>query len=458
MKPLKQLFRYCTAINNFTVTILQQINALQFFQIVRYAAFVLLGVVLAKGGFTLTQIGAYENLIFTSGLVTFFWVGAVINTMLSMYGKTNEEQRQKLLYNTFLTLLGASILISCLLWFFALLPFQLISERSITQAGNRTVLMLAGAYILFNVPAFVNEYILYVQGRHKTLVVYAVLTALATLLLSFLLLYFTNYEPLFSIAFALCVVAFGKFLFSINLLHKHAVYRADKILLLQHLGLVLPLLLALFISGSSEYVDGWIVGEYFPKDSFAIYRYGAKELPVLLIVANTFSAAMLPVVSANLQNGLEAVKYGSAKLMHWMFPLTIVLLMVSKYAYRYAFSEEFEDAHQVFDIYLLLVVPRLIFPQSILTAIGKTKYILMSSVLEISLNISLSLLFAKWWGLKGIALGTLVAFCADKLFLTAICYFKEGITPAKYIPVKVLALYCIVVLSCYILSTFVFGG
>lgn len=438
--------------------VLQRINALQFFHIVRYAAFVLLGVVLAKGGFSLAQIGAYENLIFTSGLVTFFGVGAVTNALLSLYGRADEEQKNNLLYNTFLMLLGGSILVSCLLLCYAMLPLRFVEEREITQTGNSTVALLAGAYILFNVPAFINEYLLYLRGRYQALVGYAIISAVATVLLAILLFSLTNQEPLFAAAYAFTSVAVGKFIYSLYLLKRYAIYRPNYALLQQHIRMALPLLFALLISGSSEYVDGWIVGEYFSKERFAIYRYGAKELPVLLIVANTFSAAMLPVVSANLQNGLEVVKKGSAKMMHWMFPLTIVLLLISRYAYRYVFSAEFEEAHLVFDVYLLLIIPRLVFPQSILTALGKTKYILMSSVIEIILNTSLSLVFAYWWGLKGIALGTLVAFCADKLFLATVCYLKEGISPKKYIPIKILMLYSIAVLSCYVLSTFVFSG
>jgi O-antigen/teichoic acid export membrane protein len=166
---------------------------------------------------------------------------------------------------------------------------------------------------------------------------------------------------------------------------------------------------------------------------FAVYRYGAKELPVLLIVANTFSTAMIPVIAADVDKGLAELKRKSTKLMHVFFPLTIVLVIVSPVLYRYVFNESFVYSAVIFNIYLLLAIPRVLFPQTVLTGLQHTRYLLVSSVLEIVINVSLSIYLAGKFGLPGIAAGTFVAYLFDKLFLIAVANWVYGIKPGRYI-------------------------
>ncbi len=100
----------------------------------------------------------------------------------------------------------------------------------------------------------------------------------------------------FSVIVSLGLVALFKWICLALLLFKYARFKPDWALLKQHLLLALPILLAIFVSGSSEYIDGLIVKNMhrkFGEVGFAVFRYGAKELPILLIVANTLSTAMI---------------------------------------------------------------------------------------------------------------------------------------------------------------------
>ena len=115
------------------------------------------------------------------------------------------------------------------------------------------------------------------------------------------------------------LVALFKWICLALLLFKYARFKPDWALLKRHLLLALPILLAIFVSGSSEYIDGLIVKNMhrkFGEVGFAVFRYGAKELPILLIVANTLSTAMIAHVAANVQNGIQELKDRSKRLMH----------------------------------------------------------------------------------------------------------------------------------------------
>lgn len=411
---------------------------------------VLIGIILAKSGYTLAQIGAYENLIFTSGMLTFFWVGAMIQSLLACYGKCDESQKRITIYNTFVVLAACSVVVAAALWIYAQLPLPFISARGLTQAGNRTVCMLAGAYILFNVPAYIIEYVLFLHGRSKELIGYALLSSTVTLALSLAMVKIDAYQPLMAMAAVLSAVAVIKFFYALTLLNRYGAFHFQKKLFWEQFLTAWPILLSLLVSGSAEYIDGWLVGEFFSSDVYAVYRYGAKELPVLLLIANTFSAAVITEISANTEKGLTKLYTGSQKLMHWMFPVTIALLLCSEWLYRVVFSDSFMAAHRVFDVYLLLIIPRLVFPQSILTASGNTRPILLSSLLEITLNVTVSYFLGKQFGYVGIAWGTVVAFCADKLFLTYMCYRRLGIPVTRYVPLRTFLLYSALLVTVYL--------
>ena len=233
--------------------------------------------------------------------------------------------------------------------------------------------------------------------------------------------------------YGLIVVAAMKLVLSLVLLIKYATLKVNLNLQVTSLKLSAPLIASIFVSGSAEYVDGVIVKSKFDNVFFAIYRYGAKELPVLLIIANTFSTAMIPAIAANLEDGLMELKAKSARMMHFFFPVSIALMMVSPYIYRYGFNESFTYSAVIFNIYLLLIIPRVLFPQTILTGMQQTNFLLISSILEIIINVSLSIYLAGKIGLAGIAVGTFVAYLFDKVFLVLVNYFFFGINPIKYV-------------------------
>jgi O-antigen/teichoic acid export membrane protein len=246
-----------------------------------------------------------------------------------------------------------------------------------------------------------------------------------------------------------------KLLFCLWLLKRYAVFKLNTALQLQAFKLSAPIFLSLLVSGSAEYTDGMIIKAKFDNWAFAIYRYGARELPVLYIVANTLSSAMIPSIAANLEEGLHELKQRSARLMHIFFPLTIVLMLSSYFIYKYVFSESFIYSAVIFNVYLLLIIPRVLFPQTILTGLHQTSFLLLSAIIEIILNISCSIYLAGKMGLPGVAFGTFIAYSFDKIFLMSVNYFFYNIRPSKYVNLIPYFVYVILTLVSFIMGFFI---
>jgi len=223
----------------------------------------------------------------------------------------------------------------------------------------------------------------------------------------------------------------------------------------EHLYLGAPLILTSLISGSAQYTDGIIVSAVYRDPAmFAWFRYGAKEFPIVLLLANALSNAMLSEFSTRerMREALAKIKAKSKRLMHTLFPLTMVIMLSTRWLYPRLFNPDFQKSADIFLIYSLLVIPRLIFPQTIIVGRKKTHISLIVAVLELAFNIFLSFfMINKGYGLVGVALATLFAYLLGKAFLVGYCWYKMKIKPVEYIPVKLYLLYSALVSLVFVL-------
>ena len=94
----------------------------------------------------------------------------------------------------------------------------------------------------------------------------------------------------------------------------------------------------------------------------------------------------------------------------------------------------------------------MVFPQTVLIGMKKTKQILFISLIEILLLISLSLLLINFMGIRGVATATVIAYCLERVFLILIIYKLMKISPSAYIPVKKYLFYVVLVLAAFTAS------
>ena len=126
-----------------------------------------------------------------------------------------------------------------------------------------------------------------------------------------------------------------RFVWLLVLLFQHSSPAFNQVFIRKHLKSAAPLVFSMFLSGSGQYIDGFIISRYFDSATFAVFRFGARELPLVLLLANAFSASMLPGFAdqSKLKFNLEVIKQNSQKLGLWLFPLSGVLMLMSHWAF-----------------------------------------------------------------------------------------------------------------------------
>jgi O-antigen/teichoic acid export membrane protein len=134
-----------------------------------------------------------------------------------------------------------------------------------------------------------------------------------------------------------------------------------------------------------------------------------------------------------------------------MYPLSIALLLFARPLYRWMFSPEFTRSADVFVIYLLAIVSRILFPHTILIGLKKTRTLFRISVIEVILNIALSLWLVNRYGIVGVALATVITYVISKIILILYNYINLGFKPNEYIPLKWYAFYSTILITIFVL-------
>ncbi len=413
---------------------LNTISAFQFFQLARYATLVVTGIVFTKTALTQEAIGEYETFVFIAGAVSFFWLNGLLKALLPLSSERDSSKRA--LFSAFVLISGFSVLAVLLL--LLLRPF--FSEFLLNSKPIPAFSLLL-VYLVLGIPANLAEYVYLVKKNNRALVIYAV-AAFSVQFILVVLPVILGHSIIAALK-GLVLSALLRYLWLWGLFIYYREIRFSAAFMKRHLKLGLPLVAATFLSGSAQFVDGFIVTSRFDAETFAVFRYGARELPLAMLLANALSSALLPEFSRKerLAETLALLKKNVRRLMHLLFPLTAVLLLISHPLFPVLFNPRFEASATIFNIYLLLIISRLMMPQTILNGRGEAREIMTASFLELVLNVTLSLLFVRWWGIAGIAFATFVAYLFEKIFLALLLWKKMKIRLTDYLPWRDFLLY-----------------
>jgi len=427
---------------------LTTVSAMQTYQLMRYGSMILIGVVMAKSTLGLEAIGMYEQFLFLAGSVSFFWVNGLIRGLLPLYA--NEEQQRIGFFNAFLLLSLLAVLATFVVFFGVSVWFDDVASRE----SNSQLWMLL-LYLFFSCPTGLTEYYLLVQKREKAIVAYGIFSYLFLML--FVLLPIVLNLGLSGCIYGLVLWAVIRYLALCLVVLRKLPFRYSSEYQKEHIRVSYPLVFSALVSGSAQYVDGFIIRSRYDEQVFAVFRYGARELPLVSLLANAFSNAVLPVFAngGKVETGLEQIRKVSSKMANYLFPLSALLLVCTHWLFPVLFNSGFAESATVFNVYLLLIVSRLLFPQTILIGLKRTGFILTISVFELVLNVALSLLFVRYWGIAGVAWATVVAYLAEKLMLSYIVYRNLNISLSKYQNISSHLIYSLLLLLLFYLVEFV---
>jgi len=430
---------------------LNKFNSLQLFQFLRFGSMFLISILLAKityarftSGFGTLILSKHEMLMLLSSSLTFFWISSITNTLIPFFHASDEEKQKRILFNAFAVLTIFSFLAAIIT---ALVGY-------VKYPKDADLFQMFALVVFLNTPTYIADYIFYLKGKYRSLLIWGALTFFFHIVLLCVPIYM---KQTLNLAINLLVIlSLVKFNYTIILLMKYSIISFHTRLIMEFMKKVMPFMFSILLAGSMDYINSYIVEYYFSAIEFAVFRYGAKELPIFLILANSLSNIYSgEIANFNKNNdlalGLEKLKASSTRLMRWLFPSTILLLLVSKHFFELAYNQDLVQGYKIFNIYLLLIISRMLFPQTVIMGLMKNRIFYLVSSNYLILNCILSFWFIGIWGIEGIAYATVISFMVEKILLVVYCKM-EGVDLRKYTNVGEYVLYASVTLLVFFLN------
>ncbi len=432
---------------------ISNVLSLQVFQILRFAAFTVVDVFFAKSHLTVKEMGDWHLMLFITSGISFFWISGIIQSLIPLFNNNSSfksTDRPRLvkspeLFNAFILLTVFSTIFTILILLFGHFGFK---SSSVGQIPYHNLLAL---YFFFNCPGALIEYIYLLKNKPYHIFYFGIISFVLILLVVCVPV-LLGYNIIFSI-WGLIIFTILRYLFLIFLLLKYSRIQFSWSFMKSHMKLGYPIILSALLSGSTQYIDGALASFAVGTERFAVFRVGTVELPMVNQLANGLSNAMLVGFATveKMKLTLVEIKRKSLRLMHYLFPLSIIVMIFSRWIFNTMYNENFNRSADIFMVYQLIIISRLIFPHTILIGLKKTKVLLNISIISIILNIALSLLFISSYGLVGLALGTVSVLVLEKIFLILYNYYKLGIKPTEYIPMKWYLFYSSMIILVFVL-------
>lgn len=383
-------------------------------------------------------------LMLLSSSLTFFWVSSITNTLIPFYHASDEEKQKRILFNAFAILTIFSLVAGIIT--------AVVGHYKYPKDAD--LFQMFGLVVFLNTPTYIADYIFYLKGKYKSLMIWGIVTFGAHILLLCLPIFM---RQTLNLAINLLVIlSMIKFNYTLVLLMKYSLISFHTRLIQEFMKKVLPFLFSILLAGSMDYINSFIVEYYFSPIDFAVFRYGAKELPIFLILANSLSNIYSGEIAnfnknGQLQEGLAKLKTSSTKLMRWLFPSTILLILVSKYFFELAYNQDLVQGYKIFNIYLLLIISRMLFPQTVIMGLMKNRIFYLVSTNYLIINCILSFWLIGFMGIEGIAYATVISFLVEKILLVIYCKM-EGVQLSKYTSVTEYIFYSLLTLAVFFLN------
>lgn len=398
------------------------IRSYQYFQALRLGSVILLTIILVKLGASKEEMSSLEWLFFLAHASTFFWSMGMKNGIMNFLPHRANQEQDDYIKSIMSGFLLFSLISGVVIWGIA----QLQWVRS-------DFLMIIIGYMIFNINASLLEHLYLLKKEPLKVFRYGNISYISFLLVAIIAYVWSGEFKM--VMYGLVVWSFLRFLYFLYymLSHDGKIYMGY---LSKFLLFASPLIIHALVGNSLEIIDGFIIEHYFEESQFAVFRYGARELPINTVLISALVSASIPLMINDYRFTAEVIKKRVNRMLNFLFPLSIILLLSSRYLYTTFYSDEYLLSASIFNVYLLTLSSRILLPQLFLFKEQKNKALLIIAIIELSINVILSLILVQSYGMMGVAYATVVAFIVEKLMLMAYAQYSLDYQLSDLLPVK----------------------
>jgi O-antigen/teichoic acid export membrane protein len=174
-----------------------------------------------------------------------------------------------------------------------------------------------------------------------------------------------------------------------------------------------PFALASIFNIISLQIDKLIVSINSTPEVFAVYANGAIEVPFISVITGSIASVIVSQMSKEMvadkkENAYYFFKKAATYSAYVLFPIMILFLINAEPFIILLYSSKYLESAIPFTIYLFFLPIRIVVFGSAFIAAGQSRLILKRSVLEMILNVILSLILFKIIGVWGVAISSIL--------------------------------------------------
>lgn len=418
--------------------------ALQIFSLLRFAAYFLVSVLLVKFRISTSEIGSYEYALFLTSIVTGWWIDGLIQSYMAEHTSGENPRNTGLLrkYSHWFLALAAG---TSFFFYLAGIPLQRWDILTGIPSGFFWFL----AFHLMLQAAVLLVYHFYRSGR--SLPIYILGGYIFVVYTGSFLFWISQNSPISGFYFYLFLAAFPLLLSWFYFWWREPVGPSSQTGTLGRGRGISQLVIIQGIGFLSVWSDGfWAQYFYGAEETFAVFRYGAREFPLFVVLTAAFSTAMISWKSE--PEGLRRIKKGSRRFIVNFSWGVILMLCISQWLFEAVYDQRFVPASVIFDMYLLLILVRVIFIRSLLMAEKMFGTLTGIAVAELLINIFLSYILYWPLGLPGLVLGTLLAHAGELVLYLYFMKNKLKIPLSDILPLRLYGWFAGMVLLTFVIK------
>ncbi len=422
-------------------------SSYQLYQMLRLFSLILISILLVKSGFSKQETSTFELFLFIANISSYFWIMGISNSILSYFPRLSEKSKSNFFSNMFYLLQALGFIAAIVIYFTKGLWLSKSGELL-----NREEIFYLSLYVFFLSPTLLIEIKYILLEKYKSLKRYGIIIFSLQFLIIFILSVY--YHDIFIVLKGLVLWIFIRWIWTLKIIFINN-RKPSVILIKNFLIFGSPIIIHILLGNGMQYIDGIIVNRYFPPDKFSVYRYGAREFPLILILIGAIRSTMIPKAISDVNQAAQKIKEHINNLINIFFPVSVILMLTSKYLFTSFYSEEYSYSALLFNIYLLILSSRMVLAEVFIYAYQKNKIFVWLSLFELLFNIGLSLILLQFWGIAGIAFATFISYSLSKLYLVLYIKKKLNISPGNYLDIKKYLIFTIVLYLSFLLSLFV---
>ena len=291
---------------------------------------------------------------------------------------------------------------------------ELLAKRFGNPALNR-LLLIYSPYSLLVLPVLVADACLVSFNRIKTLAIFNIVSRIIVVA-SIVGLALTWRTPDAAIAGAILggVLVFFPAVFLMYRATTGNGWLPTKSNMWAQVKFSVPLGVAAIIGTVAINLDKVLVSSMCKAEDFAVYVNGAIEVPLIGVITGSVIAVLLPEFCAlwkekDAEKMLSLWHSSIKKVSVILIPIGVFLMVMSEEVMTILFSQAYAGSAIVFRIYLLLLPLRTTAFGSFFLSTGHTNEIAKLVSIEVFMNLLLSIVLIKRFGMLGAAVATVIA-------------------------------------------------